>query len=317
VYLNGQFVTEYYNSTSYFVHSDHLGSTRILTAMDKSTFDNMDYLPFGEQIAGDTGSTLKFTGKERDSESGLDNSQARYIGSSLGRFMSPDPSNLSVDFWLPQTWNRYSYALNNPLAFVDRNGQWPTHIHNEIINEAFPGLSKNQLKTLQQASHDTDYKNQINGHSPQDVEASFVHGMSDGEHHQDPMEAQQQGDAFINNNEQAAQQAQADWIASGQTGVAPNALTAFGNALHTVEDRTSPAHEGNQPWYGSWHWSAVQHVWAERSINQNQMNNSVASARYAYFCTFGLDLYLLAIRAHGACVTTTDSATGTAKTTCE
>jgi len=34
--------------------------------------------------------SYKFTGKERDSESGLDNFGARYMGSSLGRFMSPD-----------------------------------------------------------------------------------------------------------------------------------------------------------------------------------------------------------------------------------
>ena len=33
----------------------------------------------------------KFTGKERDSESGLDNFGARYYASSMGRFMSPDP----------------------------------------------------------------------------------------------------------------------------------------------------------------------------------------------------------------------------------
>jgi len=33
----------------------------------------------------------KFTGKERDFESGLDNFGARYMGSILGRFMSPDP----------------------------------------------------------------------------------------------------------------------------------------------------------------------------------------------------------------------------------
>jgi hypothetical protein len=201
------------------------------------------------------------------------------------------------------------------LLLVGR--MWPTHIHNEIINEAFPGLSKDQLNILQKASHDTDYNNPIHGYSPQDVEVSFVHGMSDGQHSQDQSEARQQGDAFVADNESKAQQVQEFWAQSGHTGVSPNALTAFGNALHTVEDRTSPAHEGEQPWYGSWHWSAVQHVWAEHSINQNQMNNSVAAARYAYFRTFGLNLYLLATGAHGACVTTIDSRTGTATTTCE
>ena len=73
----------------------------------------------------------KFTGKERD-ETGLDNFGARYDSSQYGRFMSPDPSNLSVDFWIPQTWNRYSYVLNNPLNTIDQNGLWPTIWHNVI-----------------------------------------------------------------------------------------------------------------------------------------------------------------------------------------
>jgi len=47
------------------------------------------------------------TGKERDAESGNDYFEARYYSSAMGRFMSPDPANLSVDFWLPQTWSRY------------------------------------------------------------------------------------------------------------------------------------------------------------------------------------------------------------------
>jgi RHS repeat-associated protein len=64
--------------------------------------------------------TQRFTGKERDSESGLDYFGARYYGSALGRFTSPDtaPPDLSN----PQSWNRYSYSLNNPLRFVDKDG---------------------------------------------------------------------------------------------------------------------------------------------------------------------------------------------------
>src|SRR5947208_14243107 len=65
-----------------------LGSARLMTAMDKSVFDSLDYLPFGEQIAGGLGTSHKFTGKERDSETELDNCCARHLGSSLVQFMS-------------------------------------------------------------------------------------------------------------------------------------------------------------------------------------------------------------------------------------
>jgi RHS repeat-associated protein len=54
--------------------------------------------------------TYKFTGKERDSESGLDNFEARYNSSSMGRFMSADPENLSglINQDDPQAWNGYA-----------------------------------------------------------------------------------------------------------------------------------------------------------------------------------------------------------------
>jgi len=121
VYLNGRFFAQYYNQTTYFVHADHLGSTRVLTGMDQSVCDSLDYLPFGEQIAGGSCTDLKFTGKERDGESGLDNFGARYDSSSLGRFMSPDNPKFS-EKTDPQTWNLYSYVSNNPLARIDPTG---------------------------------------------------------------------------------------------------------------------------------------------------------------------------------------------------
>jgi RHS repeat-associated protein len=63
-----------------------------------------------------------FTGKERDSESALDNFGARYNASSMGRFMSPDPGNVGVNRLNPQSWNAYSYSLNNPLNLTDPTG---------------------------------------------------------------------------------------------------------------------------------------------------------------------------------------------------
>jgi hypothetical protein len=110
-------------------------------------------------------------------------------------------------------------------------------------------------------------------------------------HNQDPMTAQRAGDNFIGLNERTAQLQQADWIASGHTGVAPGALTAFGNALHTVTDRTSPTHAGNQPWHGTQGpgnlWAAGVHVAGESTINAAQMNTAVNAARNAFRQTFG------------------------------
>jgi RHS repeat-associated protein len=65
----------------------------------------------------------KFTAKERDSESGLDNFGARYNSSSMGRFMSPDPDNEGAVDLDPQTWNMYSYVRNNPLRYTDPDGK--------------------------------------------------------------------------------------------------------------------------------------------------------------------------------------------------
>jgi RHS repeat-associated protein len=63
----------------------------------------------------------KFTGKERDSESGLDNFGARYDSSQYGRFMTPDSPSYS-NRKNPQSWNLYAFALNNPVSFRDADG---------------------------------------------------------------------------------------------------------------------------------------------------------------------------------------------------
>ena len=73
--------------------------------------------------AAGAGSNYPFlTQKERDNETGLDYFLARYYSSTQGRFTSPDPllsSGMVVD---PQSWNRYSYVLNNPLMLIDPDG---------------------------------------------------------------------------------------------------------------------------------------------------------------------------------------------------
>jgi RHS repeat-associated protein len=112
---------------TYFAHSDWLGTERARTTIAGTIYENCTSLPFGDNLQCSSGdiSPSHFTGKERDSESNLDNFQARYSGSNLGRFMSPDPSSTggdSVEAESPQSWNMYSYVLNNPLDAIDPDG---------------------------------------------------------------------------------------------------------------------------------------------------------------------------------------------------
>ncbi len=76
-----------------------------------------------EASAGNAANFHQFTGKERDQESWLDYFGARYYGSALGRFTSPDPSGLDfADLTNPQSLNLYAYVMNSPLSSVDPNG---------------------------------------------------------------------------------------------------------------------------------------------------------------------------------------------------
>jgi RHS repeat-associated protein len=75
---------------------------------------------------GDTGGLRhKFTAKERDNESNLDYFGARYFSGAQGRFTSADSINVTWKRLLnpTNTLNKYSYAANNPLLYVDPNGK--------------------------------------------------------------------------------------------------------------------------------------------------------------------------------------------------
>jgi RHS repeat-associated protein len=136
----GQLVAEYQTNyqasdtrTSYLT-ADQLGSPRITTDSAGAVKSRHDYMAFGQEIQvgiGGRSTTQKYvddnirqqyTGYERDDESGLDYAQARYYSSQHGRFTSVDPLTASATIRNPQTFNRYSYALNSPYKFTDPLG---------------------------------------------------------------------------------------------------------------------------------------------------------------------------------------------------
>jgi RHS repeat-associated protein len=292
VYAGNRHLVSYTNSpATFFIYSDWLGTERVRSPYSGGSNETCKSLPFGDLLTctGTDVSPMHFTGQERDTESNLDNFHARYDSSSMGRFISPDPANASVDFWLPQTWNRYSYVLNNPLVVVDRNGQWPWPIHNEIINQAFPGMSASDRGILKDASKEVD--------THQESYNSWMHGMSDGN---DPLGAahaiglsEQLGDKQILTDEAEARSDQAEWVAEGHTGLSPLALQKFGNALHIITDRLSPAHIGYQPWYGQakWYPSALLHGVHESWPWHPNVGFSVQAAQNAFRETFGVQMF--------------------------
>lgn len=74
----------------------------------------------------------RFTGKERDSESGNDYFEARYYGSSSGRFLIPDPSGLYyANPTNPQSFNLYTYVNNSPLLYVGPDGKFCYQVNSE------------------------------------------------------------------------------------------------------------------------------------------------------------------------------------------
>jgi RHS repeat-associated protein len=82
-----------------------------------------DYEPFGVElrpIQNQTQNTHQYTGHERDQASGLDYMHFRFYAGNMGRFMKPD--NISGNMLNPQSWNKYSYVIGNPVNFNDPTG---------------------------------------------------------------------------------------------------------------------------------------------------------------------------------------------------
>jgi RHS repeat-associated protein len=115
----------------HYYFSDHLGSHGVVeNATGTSCEQDIDYYPYGGVVhdyCPNVTQHYRFTGKERDSESGLDNFGARYHASSLGRFMTPDWADDAdpipyADLRNPQSLNLYAYVQNNPLSSTDDDG---------------------------------------------------------------------------------------------------------------------------------------------------------------------------------------------------
>ena len=108
------------DSSKYYFHSDHLGSSTLITDSGGALIENTSYDPWGKVLGGGTQSKFLYTGQEKDTETNLNYYNARYYSSDTRRFTQPD--TIIQDVYNPQSLNRYSYVLNNPLKYTDPSG---------------------------------------------------------------------------------------------------------------------------------------------------------------------------------------------------
>ena len=122
------------NWTAYNIGRDYLGNVTQIASLSGTLVAEYSYDPWGRLRNPETleiyasGSEPElflgrgFTGHEHLTWFGLVNMNARLYDPLLGRFLSPDPYVQAPDF--TQNFNRYSYALNNPLRYTDENGEF-------------------------------------------------------------------------------------------------------------------------------------------------------------------------------------------------
>jgi len=112
------------SSSSYFYHSDHLGSSSLITDQSGGIIQHIEYVPFGETFIDERRSQSSwntpylFSGKERDAETGLLYFGARYQDSKYGIWYSVDP--LAEKY--PGVGS-YVYCLDNPVRLIDPDGR--------------------------------------------------------------------------------------------------------------------------------------------------------------------------------------------------
>ena len=102
--------------------SDKLGTAVLLMAASGVVIENNRTLPYGEEWLPATGSAneQKFTSYQRDGESGLDYAIHRFDATTRGVFMSVDRGPITLA--LPQSLNRYIYAMADPVNYTDPSG---------------------------------------------------------------------------------------------------------------------------------------------------------------------------------------------------
>ena len=142
---------------------DHLGSSGVVVDRNGSFINREEYAPYGEtSFGGFARKRYRFTGKERDEESGFCYYSARYYAPWILRWISADPLGLAIDsraragnrdkergagtdrrasgVRFTQLMGLFVFNLNNPLRYTDRDGREPRINKIEPPEGSFKGV---------------------------------------------------------------------------------------------------------------------------------------------------------------------------------
>jgi RHS repeat-associated protein len=170
----------------YYYHSDHLGSAQVISNADGQEYERIEYTPYGElwiekaSTAGNIDIPYRFTGKERDEETGLYYYGARYLDSKASRWLSADPAlgdyipgapvddearkrNQSLPgmggVFNTVNLHLYHYAGNNPVKYTDPDGN--------SIKDLFLLPFRNIKTAIESAKQSVEnYKDTVTGKKP-------------------------------------------------------------------------------------------------------------------------------------------------------
>jgi RHS repeat-associated protein len=272
----------------FYYHTDHLGSSNIITDTYGSVYQHLEYFPYGETWIEEGGSYegntpgYKFTGKELDPETGLYYFGARYYDPVLSRWISADPilGKYLPDFtdilqyskaWNPETrlpsnggvfrptnLNLYAYTLNNPTQYTDPSGKWSSRstllsqpVHQMAIQNVLgPYVDPRYIQVMQQRQVDID--------THQRNVDQYMHAMTGAG--QERNVAVLQANEFVTTKLNNAKEA-------FKSGDLNRAYSELGDAIHTLQDATSPSHREFQ-------------VWDERSSTYEQAMHSKVERNY-------------------------------------
>lgn len=122
VTLGTQQIAKIEGGVTSFYLSDSL-SARVILNASGAVIGRQSHLPYGEELGvSGTADKHRFTTYEREDVVGNDYAWHRRYAYGAGRFLSSDPYKASGGTDNPQSWNRYSYVMNNPVNFIDPSG---------------------------------------------------------------------------------------------------------------------------------------------------------------------------------------------------